>query len=196
MVPWMLAITVSLVLLIVSAASRPGNVAMGYVHLSVAATTCIFYALQAIKELRVAQHNNETRTALAARSARYVGVVWTWAALVVFVTYGLGVMMPWREWQAHFLAMTAVAGLSLALAAFLGKSAADGQEDETLLKVARYLAIGQLVVMLLVIVGFAVDGHMSRFLTERFVDWPAKHVMFFGAMAIAAISAASLKKLN
>lgn len=194
LVPWMLAIGVSLVILIISAATRPSNVAMGYVHLSVAAAACIFYALQAIRELRVASANNETRTALAARTARYVGVVWTWAALVMFATYGLGIMAPWREWQAHFIAFTAIAGLSLSISAFLGKSTGAGHEDETLLRVSRYLTIGQLVVMVLVMIGLAVDGHLTRFLTERFVDWPAKHVMFFGAMAIAAISGESLRK--
>ena len=194
LIPWMLAIAVSVVLLILSAALRPGNVSMGYVHMSVTAATCIFYALQAIKELRIAAARHETRTMLAAKTARFIGVVWGWAALVVFATYGLGIMMPWREWQAHFLAMTAIAALSLSMSALLVKSAASGQEDETLLMVARNLAIGQLVVMLLVMAGLAVDGHLGRFLTERFVDWPAKHVMFFGAMAIAAISGASLKK--
>lgn len=195
-VPWMLAISVSLVILIIAAAARPNNVTMGYVHLSVTAATCIFYALQAIRELQAASKNGETRIALTARSARYAGVVWTWAALVLVATYGLGIMPPWREWQAHFLAMTAIAGLSLSLAAFLGKSAASGQEDETLFKIARYLTIGQLVVMVLVMIGLAADGHLTRFLTERYVDWPAKHVMFFGAMAIAAISGASLKKTS
>ncbi len=194
MMIWMLAIAVSLVLLIVTAAGRPGSVVMGYAHLAIAAASCVFFAAWAIKALKAAAAGKASRSTLAAHSARYIGAVWGWAALVTFLTYGLGIMPVWREWKAHALAMAAITVVCLGVAAILDKSDARAQEDETMLKLSRYLAIGQLVAMVLVMIGLTVDGHMSRFLIERFTDWPAKHVMFFGAMAIAVISAASLKR--
>jgi len=194
LVSWMLAIAISLALLVVTAASRPGNVAMGYAHLAVSGASCLLFALLAIRELRNAERSGANRTALAVHSARLIGAVWSWAALAMVLTYGFDVMPAWREWKAHLLAMLVIASLCYGVAVLLSRSAASGRDDETLLKLARLLAIGQLAAMLAVMVGLAVDGHMRRFLTERYVDWPAKHVMFFGAMAIAAISAASLKK--
>ena len=192
MIAWMLAIGVSVAALVISAAARPGNVTMAYAHLAIAAGISIFFALTAIRELGASAAAGESRTALAAKSARFMGLVWTWAALVIVVTYGTGVL-SWKEWMSHFFGMFGVGGVCLAVASTLGKSASAGKDDETMLTIARYLTIIQLVGMVILMLGFLIDGQMKRFLDEQFTDWPAKNVMFFGAMAIAAISGAALK---
>jgi hypothetical protein len=192
MVAWALAIGLSIAALVVSAASRPGNVAMAYAHLAIAATAAMFFALFAVRSLKALSETGASRTAIAADAARSIGLVWVWGALVIAVTYGTGVL-GWKEWMKHFYGMFGAGGLCLAVAAILGKSSAGGGEDETMLTLSRYLAIGQLVALLVLIVGFLFDGQMLRFLNERFTDWPAKNVIFFGAIAIAAISGASLK---
>ena len=192
MVAWMLAIGVSVAVLVISAAARPGNVTMAYAHLAIAAGISIFFALTAIRELSASAANGESRTALAAKSARFMGLVWTWAALVIVATYGTGVL-AWKEWISHFFGFFGIGGVCLVVASVLGKSAASGTEDDTILTAARYLTIIQLVGMVLLMLGFLIDGQMKRFLVEQFTDWPAKNVMFFGAMAIAAISGAALK---
>ncbi len=191
MVAWILAIGASVAALVISAAARSGDVNMAYAHLTIAAGTNILFALMAIRELAAAAAAGETRAALAAKSARSMGLVWTWAALVIFVTYGTGVL-TWKEWPAHVVGLVVVGGLCLTISNALIKTANDG-DDETMLTMARYGAIAQLVAMVALMLGFLLDGQMKRFLVERFTDWPAKNVMFFGAMAIAAISGAALK---
>jgi hypothetical protein len=194
MVVWMLAIGVSIAGLVLSAAARPGNVQMAYAHLMITGGVTVLFALLAVRQMMALHGASASRTAIAAEGSRSMGLVWAWAALAIAATYGTGVMQ-WKEWIAHFVGFVCVAGLCLALATILDKSTNDGREDEAMLTLARYLAIGQFVAMLFVIVGFLVDGQMKRFLVERFTDWPAKHIMFFGAIGVAAISGAALKYL-
>jgi hypothetical protein len=192
MVAWILAIGVSVAALVISAAARPGNVNMAYAHLLIAAGTNILFALMAIRELAASAAAGDSRALLAAKSARSMGMVWTWAGLVIFVTYGTGVL-AWKEWPAHVIGLVIAGGLCLAISNILMKPANSDGHDETLLTLARFGTIAQLVGMVLLMLGFLIDGQMKRFLVERFTDWPAKNVMFFGAMALAAISGAALK---
>lgn len=191
LVAWMLAIAISVAALVISAASRSGDVAMGYAHMAVAAGVSIFFALYAIHHMQKIASAGAPAAAVATECTRSQGLVWTWAAIVIAITYGTGVM-TWKEWIPHFGGIFAVGGVCLAVAAALGKSAERGESDPAMMNIARMLTVGQLVVMLLLIVGFLVDGQMKRFLVERYTDWPAKNVMFFGALAIAAISGAAL----
>ena len=194
LVAWMLAIAVSVAALVVTAASRVGNVAMGYAHMVIAAGVCIFFALYAIRSMQQHVASGAVPAAVAAEASRSQGLVWTWAAIVVAITYGTGVM-TWKEWIPHFGGFFVFGAINLAISAILNKAAESGTDDPTMMHVARVMSIGQLVVAALVIVGFLVDGQMKRFLVERFTDWPAKNVMFFGAVAIAAISGMGLKLL-
>jgi hypothetical protein len=192
MVAWMLAIGVSVAGLVLSAAARPGNVTMAHSHLMIAAGVSVLFALLAVRKMMALRNDGAARGAIAAEGARSVGLVWAWAALVIFATYGTGVL-TWKEWVSHFLGLFSIGALSLAIATVLDRSVAASAEDETVLSLAHYLTIGLLVLSLGVIVGFLIDGQMTRFLVERYTDWPAKHVMFFGAVATAAISGAALK---
>jgi hypothetical protein len=66
-----------------------------------------------------------------------------------------------------------------------------GREDETMLKLARYLTIGQLVGMLITMIGLVIDDKMPRDPQEP--DWAANNIFFFGAAALALISANALR---
>jgi hypothetical protein len=192
MVAWMLAIGISVAALVISAAARPGNVSMAYAHLSIAAGVSILFALLAIRDLAAASAKGESRIGLSARSARYMGLVWLWAAIVIALTYGTGVM-AWKEWPAHFVGLAVVGVVCLLVANSLGNTDKSSGVGDSTLSAMRALTIAQLVGMIALMIGFLVDGQMRRFLIERFTDWPAKNVIFFGAMAIAAISGAALK---
>ncbi len=66
--------------------------------------------------------------------------------------------------------------------------------DETMLKIARGFSIFVMVAMLITMFGLLVDGKMWRFTTVAGLrrgsqDWAANNIFFFGAMALAAISA-------
>ena len=192
MVAWMLAIGISIAGLVLSAAGRPGNVQMAYAHLLITGGVSVIFALLAVRQMNTQAQLGSSRSAIAAEGARSMGLVWAWAALAIAVTYGTGVMV-WKEWAAHFLGLFGASGANLMMAKVLENRAPKDGDDETVLTLARYLAIAQLAGMVAVIVGFLVDGQMQRFLVERFTDWPAKHIMFFGAVGVAAISGAALK---
>jgi len=121
--------------------------------------------------------------------SRNMGLIWIWGALSLLVTYATGIV-SWREWPAFFVVF---AGLGAACL-FLGSRLPDA--NATLLKVSRYLGMLQLGGMLVVMIGLVVDGKMSRFLEiqdRNWQDWAANNYFFFGAMALAILSAYGLR---
>ena len=192
MVFWMLGIAVSVAGMVLAAGGRSTSVQAAYAHLVIAAGIAILFALKAIQDVREMHARGERQGVIAATSARYMGLIWAWGALGLFVTYGLGVL-TWREWQPFFIAFVVAAGLCLFFSATLNKDAAAGKDDPTMLKLAYYLAITQLVGMVAIMFGLAIDGKMTRFLNPRFTDWAANNIFFFGAVALAAVSAYAIK---
>jgi hypothetical protein len=71
--------------------------------------------------------------------------------------------------------------------------AATVKKYATMLRWARFLAILQLVGMIVVMLGLLIDGKMVRFLNPRHTDWAANNIFFFGALALAVISGYGLK---
>ncbi len=192
MILWGLSISASAALLVLTAALRPEGVHMAYAHMLIAAAVCICIALLYIKDNSALRKAGAGPSALAALTARYMGTVWSWAALALAVTYATNIL-TWREWP-HFLAASiVVAGLCLLFAAMLQKDANAGREDATMLRLGRILTWVQLVGVSLAVVGLLIDGKMTRFMTLRYTDWAANNVFFFGALAIAAISAHALR---
>jgi len=192
MVLWMLSIAVSVALLVLTAAAKVGDPKMAYVHMFVAAAVCVFFALMAIRDTRTVVVSGASRSAISARSARYMGYILAWGALALVVTYGLGIV-SWREWFHFFLAFAICGAAALFFANLLERDAAEGKTDETILKVGRYLAYGQFFGMMIVMLGLIIDGKMTRFLDPRHGDWAANNIFFFGALALCAISAYALK---
>lgn len=194
MVAWILAIGISVAMLIIAAAARPGNISMAYTHLAIAACVAIFFALDGIRKVNASAQGDKTGQPTAAESLRSIGLVWIWAGLIIVVTYGTKVL-NWNEWINHSVGMFIGAGVSIGVASSLSKAEEQGKVDQTMMSIARIVLMVLLAAMLLLVVGFLIDGQMKRFLVERYTDWPAKNVMFFGALAIAAISGATLKLL-
>jgi hypothetical protein len=190
----MIAITLSVVALVLCAAGKAGTPALAYAHFAIAAVAAASFAGLAIRDSIRLRAANASASALAASNANHLGRIWTWGALAIAATYTPGVgILTWREWFSFFLAFFVAAGLCLFFSATLKKDEAAGKTDATLLQVAHYLTIGQLVGMGLVVVGLLVDGKMTRFKTPRFTDWAANNIFFCGAVAVAVICAYALK---
>lgn len=188
MIFWMLGIGVSVAALVVLAALK-----QFYAHMTVAAGISIVVALASIAETRMARADQPSSEASVAVALRHMGLVWTWAALGLLVTYAFDILQ-WREWWQFFIAMFVLAGLSLFLSATVRKDASSGTTDETMIKIARGFSIFIMVAMLITMFGLLVDGKMWRFTTVAGLrrgsqDWAANNIFFFGAMALAAISA-------
>jgi hypothetical protein len=106
----------------------------------------------------------------------------------MLVTYQL--VLSWHEWWQYVLAGIGVATLCLLFASMMAKDAAAGRQDQTLLNLARYLTIGQLAGMVIAMIGMIIDDKMPRDPAEP--DWAANAIFFFGAAALAVISANAL----
>lgn len=188
----LIAAALSLVLLVITADARADDVRMAYVHAGIAAATALIVAGFAVRQCRVLLAKAASASEIASSNAWYMGVIWGWGTLALIATYGTGVLV-WNEWWHFVLAFAVAAGLSLYFANALKKDALVGKEDDTMLRIARYLAIVQLVGMVITMLGLIIDGKMVRFMTLRFTDWAANNVFFFGALGIAVISAYALR---
>lgn len=182
---WMLGIALGIAIMVISAA-----VGQPLMHMAAAAFIGLVIALLGIRENREQHHAGASKSAVASSTARYMGLVWVWGALALLVTYFF--ILKWHEWLHFFMAFAIAGALCLFIANMLGRDAEAGREDPSMMKVARYLTIAQLVGMVVTVIGLLVDGKMTRFLTPRFTDWAANNIFFFGAIALAALSANSL----
>jgi hypothetical protein len=178
--------------LVLAAGQRTQGVLYAYVHMGLAAATALSIASLAIGDCRRMLTAGASASAVAASNALYMGIIWSWGALAVILTYATGVL-AWWEWWQFAIAFTAAAAVSLYFSAALKADAAAGAEDPVLLRRARYAAIVQLAGMVITMAGLLVDGKMTRFLTPRFTDWAANNIFFFGALAIALISGYALR---
>lgn len=186
MIIWMLGIALGIAVLVLSAAAG-----QPLLHMAVSALISLVIAWLAIRENRTLTAAGAAKATVASSTARHMGFVWVWGALSLLVTYYF--ILKWHEWL-HFFSAFAIAGaLCLFIANTLDRDTLAGREDETMMTVARYLTIVQLVGMVATVIGLIVDGKMTRFLTPRFTDWAANNIFFFGAVALAAISLNALR---
>jgi hypothetical protein len=118
-----------------------------------------------------------------------MALVWAWAALSLLLTYV--VALSWIEWWQYVLGAGAIAALCLFFARMLARDAAAGREDQAMLKLARYLTVGQLVGMIAAMIGLVIDDKMPR--SHEQPDWAASAIFFFGAASLAIISLNALR---
>lgn len=157
-------------------------------HMLVIALTCLVFALLGIWQRRRLVAAGAGEAALAGSTSSSMGLVWAWAGLCMLFTYQL--VLSWHEWWQYVLAGLGVAALCLGFAAMMGKDAAAGRTDEPMLKIARYLTIGQFAGMIIAMVGMYIDNKMPRDPSEP--DWAANAIFFFGAAALAVLSGYAL----
>lgn len=158
-------------------------------QMTLAAAACLSFALLGLVQRRRLIAAGAGAAGLAGGTATAMGVVWLWAAASLLLTYTLAA--TWGEWWQYVLGAGAVGLLCLFLAATLSRDAAAGREDATMLSLARYLNIGQLAGMLIAMVGLIADAKMPR--DPKKPDWAACAIFFFGAAALATLSADALR---
>ena len=166
-----------------AAVDRPG------ITLGLAALAGSLFAVFAIVQRGRLVAAGAREPALASSTAGAMGVVWGWAAVSMLATYLF--VLSWHEWWQYVLGAGAIAALCFGFAAMMQRDADAGREDATMLKLARYLTLGQLGGMLIAMLGLIIDNKMPRDPQEP--DWAANTIFFFGAAALAAISANALR---
>ena len=186
-VVWCFVIAVSVAILVVTASAQ-----LFYVHMAVAAVVALFVATAAFRANQSALEANENEASVASLNARYMGIVWSWGSLALFITYTT--VLSWKEWWQFLIAFVLAAAISMFFSFLLARDAAQEKSDPTLLKVARIFGNVQLVGMVITMIGLLIDGKMQRFVGPRVhSDWAANNVFFFGALSLALISWMAIK---
>ncbi len=187
MIVWCLVIAASVAILVVTAAQQ-----MFYLHMAVAAVVALFIAIAALRANTRASEAGGNEASVAALNARFMGIVWSWGSLTLFVTYFW--VLSWKEWWQFLIAFVLAAVVSMFFTILLTREAEQDTQDPALLNMSRILAIVQLAGMLAIMVGLFVDGKMQRFAGAKVhSDWAANNIFFFGAMALALISWMAIK---
>lgn len=157
--------------------------------LAAAAFVTLLLALAGIVARRSLTRADAQRSLIEATTARYMGLIWLWGGAALILIYTLA--LSWREWSHFSAAFVGVGLLCLGFSWLLSKDAAQGREDESVLKIGRYLVMGQLAGMIATMAGLGIDPN-KEFLLTRKADWAGNAIFLFGALGLAIISAHAL----
>ncbi len=158
-------------------------------HLAAAGVASLACAAMAIRERDARLSRRESRSAVEASTAEYMGLLWIWGSLGLFATYVF--VLSWREWWQFVIAFAVAGALCLGFSRALERDAGRGRDDETMLKLGRYLGIAQLAGMTVTVLGLAIDPD-KEFLALKRPDWAANNIFLAGALSLAAITAHAL----
>ncbi len=187
LVAWMLALTLSLCAIILTAAANsPG------LHMFASGAISLLFAIMAIADHNKLLARGASKSEVGASTAQHTGLIWTWGALSILVTYSFILENRWPEWWHFFLGFLVAGAACMIFASMLSRDAATGHVDASVMSLGRMLVLAQLVGMIAAIVSIFVDGKFPRAAT--YPDWAGCNIFFFGALAIAGISANALLK--
>jgi hypothetical protein len=177
-------LTASLIATImISAEERPGLLIVASV------IAAVVWVLLAMRDRQSLAASGASPSRIAAATARYMGIVWLWGAVSLFVVYVF--ILTWHEWWQFFAAFAVVGALCLGYASLLERDAKAGRDDETMLALGRYMAIGQLVGMVVTVIGLGIDPD-KEFYWPADGDWAGNIIFLFGALALLVITAHAL----
>jgi len=157
-------------------------------HMALTAAVCFGFALMAVVQRHGLVASGASEAALSSATATAMAIVWLWAAASLLNIYTL--LSTWGEWWQYVLGAGVVALVCLFFSLTLARDAEAGREDATMLNLAHYLTLGQLAGMVIAMIGLIADAKMPRDPTKP--DWAASAIFFFGAAALAVISADAL----
>lgn len=160
-------------------------------HIAACALVSLAIVLLAFRDHQQLINSGAPTSAKASSTARYLGLVWGWGALSVIAIYLFVLEKVWSEWWQFFIGFAFAAVASIGFAMLLDRDRAAGRSDPILVKVGRILAYVQIVGMTVGIISLFVDKKFPRDVT--YADWAGNNILFFGALAIAAISLDALR---
>jgi hypothetical protein len=129
----------------------------------------------------------------AAILARYMGLVWAWAAIAVFITYAL-IMVRAADWPGVVVLATIGSGICVFVSDVLERDANNGTADRRIIDLVGQLAKVQFVAACLVIGGVLKWGGLS--LSARDPRWAAFNLLASTAIGIAGLSGYAIAVLR
>lgn len=171
------------------------GVEMAYAHMALSAIMAAVFCLLAYRDVSAVSATGTQRdAAVSGLMSQYMGLVWAWGALALAVTYATKIV-TWKEWPAFFIVFAILSAVSFFISKRLLAAAETTDPDPTLMKFSRYLGIALLAGAVIVMLGLVIDGKMDNFLEiqrPNWQDWAANNYFFFGAAALAFLSAYGL----
>ena len=183
---WIFVLAAAVVATVAAAAAKTVPL-----HMAVAALACLVMVFMAIREHQTLKTAGASVAAIARSTARYLGLVWAWAALSLAATYLLIIGTQWAEWWQFVIGFAFAAILSIAFAKLLDGDAANTGGDDPIIKIGRLLVWVQLIGMAAAIISLFVDNKFPRDIAHA--DWAGSNIFFFGALAIAVICLDALR---
>jgi hypothetical protein len=160
-------------------------------HIAACGLVALAITLLAIHDHQRLINSGAVPNAIGSSTARYLGLVWAWGALSVIAIYLFVLEKVWPEWWQFFIGFAFAAVASIAFATLLDRDRAAGRSDPMLTKAGRILAQVQIAGMAVGIISLFVDKKFPR--DVAYADWAGNNILFFGALAIAAISIDALR---
>jgi hypothetical protein len=183
---WMFALTVAVCATILAAgANEPA------LHMAATGVVCVAITAMAIREHHKLIGDGAPATTIASSTARYLGLIWAWGGLALAATYLLILETRWPEWWQFFIGFAFAAVASIAFSNMLDRDTAAGRPGATLVKVGRLLVQVQLVGMAVGIISLLIDHKFPR--DTSHADWAGCNILFFGALAVAAVNLDALR---
>ena len=170
-----------------------------HLHAIMASIIAIVWASLGIASNWSRRNDGASEFQVAASTAQDMGFVWGWGALAILLTYGF--VIQWKEWLVFGSAAAVIAVICLALGYLLQRDSEKAGSDETMLNLAWYLTVGQLVGMVIAAIGLFVDGKIPAHVKEStahqaWQDWAANNIFFYGALVLICISANALYSMR
>lgn len=185
LITWMLALTLALCAIILTAAYNAPQL-----HMFASGAISLLFALMAVADHNRLVASGATKSEIGASTAHHTGLIWTWGALSILVTYAFILENRWPEWWHFFLGFLVAGAACMIFSGMLSRDAESGHVDDSVISLGRLLVILQLIGMIAAIISIFIDGKFPR--SIAYADWAGCNVFFFGALAIAAISANAL----
>lgn len=182
----MIALTLSICAIILTAAVNDP-----LLHMAASGIVSLVFAVIAIREHNALTAAGAPQSTIGSSTARYIGLVWAWGALGIFVTYAFILQQRWPEWWHFFLGFAIAAVASIVFSNMLDRDTEAGRVDESILKIGRTLIKVQLAGVIIAVISMFIDGKFPR--AASYPDWAGCNIFFFGAIAIAAISINALR---
>lgn len=183
---WLFSLAAALCATILAAAAHQPNLQMTAV-----AVVCVAISLIAVRDHQKLRTNGAPISAIASSTARYLSLIWAWAALAVLITYVFVIDKHWAEWWQFFIGFSFAAIASIGFSVLLDRDRAAGRDDAMLVRMGRVLLQAQVIGMAAGIISIFVDNKFPR--DASHADWAGCNIFFFGALAIAAISLDALR---
>jgi hypothetical protein len=181
LVAWMVALTLSILAIIFTAAlNNP------VAHMMASGLVSTAFALTAIREHNALRAAGASRSEIGSSTARNTGLIWAWGALGLCITYAMILENHYPEWWHFGLGFSLAAVGSIIFSNMLNRDQASGQVDQSVMSVGRALVWLQLLGVVAGVIGLLWDGKFPR--AASYPDWAACNIFFFGALAIGAIS--------